>query len=355
MRISRFQQWMQQQSIDLFLIEDPLSIEYLTGFQLSLGKLLLGHNHQKLFVDGRYFEKASLLDGIEVCLWHPQNPYPFLSEITAATRLGFDSDRLSYAAFLHLQTAVMEQKVPLVLEPVANPLKEMRAVKDQEELDALEEAAELGSRGYDFVLGLLKEGISEQQVATELEIFWRRQGASGVAFESIIAFGANSSHPHHRASQRQLRPQDVVLIDIGVTLNRYHSDMTRTHFFKSVPEKMQQVYELVLAAHEAACSAATVGMRACDLDAVARTIIEAGGWGKEFCHSLGHGIGLQVHEFPRLSASENCLLKEGMVITIEPGIYLPRVGGVRIEDTVVIEKATARSLTQRSKALVVLS
>jgi len=204
---------------------------------------------------------------------------------------------------------------------------------------------------------MLKEGISENELAIELEIFWKRRGSKAIAFDPIIAFGSNSSMPHYRVGQRKLNTGEAVLIDIGVNLNHYHSDMTRVVFFGDPDPKIASIYEIVLKAQELALENCRPGTPIAELDASARTYIEQKGYGENFTHSLGHGVGLEIHELPLIrsqSPGADTQLEEGMVVTIEPGIYLPGIGGVRIEDTVAITRDGYENLTNRSKELSII-
>ncbi len=323
------------------LIEDPIDLYYLTGLTLSTGRLLVG-SKTTLFVDGRY---------TEMCQKH--SPFPVrllntpLEEIVKVARLGFDGAATTYQTYEKYKRAL---KKSVALVSLDAPVVQLRAVKDPQELQALKKAALLGSKGYDYACSLLVEGISEEQVAMELEIFWKRHGACGSAFAPIIAFGENSSMPHYRSGARKLRNGDIVLIDIGVTLNHYHSDMTRTLFFGKAKPELLAIHKIVQEAQERALQQCKAGVTIGTVDAAARDYIAKKGHAKHFNHGLGHGVGLAVHELPVLKnvppyASQK--LQKGMVVTVEPGIYLPGIGGVRIEDTVVITEEGYVDLTKR--------
>lgn len=348
-RLSRLPQFLSNGDVDGFLIEDPLDLYYLTGMELSRGTLMVSALGASLFVDSRYFEacqEASLLE-----VYHEQTLDEWLEKHVAMHAIGFDASELTYQRYLDWQNRLSKLgREDLSLAAYPSPLKQMRQIKDHHEIELLRQAASLGSLGYDFTLSLLKEGISESYVAMQLEMFWKLRAARGLAFDPIIAFGANTSKPHHRAGDALLKPGDAVLIDIGVNWQHYHSDMTRTVYFQKPQPKIKEIHAIVLEAQLAALALCRPGCLMVDLDKAARQVIEAYGYGSHFTHSLGHGIGLEVHEGPSIrQTNHSACLEEGMVITIEPGIYLPQMGGVRIEDSVLITSDGHENLTKRSK------
>ena len=261
-------------------------------------------------------------------------------------KLGFDSENTTHQSFLNLQMLLKET----LLVPFNNPIQKIRSIKEPAEITLLSEAASLGIQGFHHIKSLLKDGIRESEISAELEIFWKKKGGQGLAFEPIIAFGANSAMPHYRASGTQLEQGMTVLIDIGVKWKGYHSDMSRTFFWGSPPVQMSEIYSIVEEAQQRALALCKPGTLIGDLDSAARDYIASKGYGENFMHSLGHGVGLEIHEWPLVCKREpyqNLPLEEGMVITIEPGIYLPGIGGVRIEDTVAITKIGYDNLTRR--------
>ena len=293
--------------------------------------MLVTKEGQTLYVDGRYLEDAK---GAK------------LGPAKLSGKLEFDSTKTTYQRFLDLQEKGAE------LIPIAAPTRLLRLIKSEKEILKLTQAAELGVEGYNAVIEALKPGVTEKEMVVELEIFWRRAGGSGVAFSPIIAFGENSSKPHYHPSDRQLQENDAVLIDIGVTLDHYHSDMTRVFFFGETDPKMEEIYAVVKEAQARALALCKPGVSMKELDLAARDYITEKGFGEAFVHSLGHGIGLEVHEAPRVSSKggdADMKLAAGMAITVEPGVYLPGVGGVRIEDTVVITTDGYINLTKCPK------
>lgn len=347
MRIERVQKALQGMSCNALLVDDPVNLYYLTGINLSAGKMVVHENGAHLFVDGRYLQIAEKLSPVPVTLTsQEQNHFQdYLRDLPSIQILAFNSETTSYSTYNELK----KNLDPIALLAVDNPIKKMRAIKDDEEITLLRQAALLGNQGFDYICSLIKENISESELATELEIFWKRKGAKGVAFDPIVAFGPNSAMPHYRAGQSRLKKGEHILIDIGVNLDHYHSDMTRVVYFHEPDPKINEIYEIVKKAQLTAISLCRPGVLVSDLDHAARQVIADHGYGEFFNHSLGHGVGLEIHEWPPIRASsKDIILKKGMVLTIEPGIYLPGIGGVRLEDTLLITYDSYESLTKKS-------
>lgn len=358
-RIETLIKSLKELSCDALLVDDPINLYYLTGLQLSLGILLVHQQGAVLLVDSRYYELCKQKCPVPVLL-ADQNHHTLAkllaNECSFVQKIAFSVENTTFKVFQDLQACInavstsTENKKILTLMPLSNPVKKLRSIKDHEELRILREASNLGSLGYDFVCSLLKEGITETDIAIELEIFWKRRGSKSIAFEPIIAFGANSSMPHYRAGIAKLKKGDCILIDIGVNFNHYHSDMTRMAFFGEPNPKILEIYEIVKSAQKAALQICRPGTLIGDLDQAARSVIASHGYGDKFTHSLGHGVGLEIHEWPTLRNAtpfKDVPLQEGMVITIEPGIYLPGIGGVRLEDTIAITDISYENLTNR--------
>lgn len=332
-RIQKVSHLLTKSQCEALLIENTINLLYLTGLALSAGKLLVYANGEvNLLVDNRYFEMCRQQSALKVFLMEKMPLEDLLKDIKS---LAFDSESTTYQNYLNLQ----KQLKGMALIPLNNPIQKIRAIKDPQELALLNEAAVVGKEGYAFTKSLLKDGITEIEIANELEIFWKKKGGQGLAFAPIIAFGKNSALPHHRAGDTPLRKGDTVLIDIGVKWKGYHSDLTRTSFWGEPSSQMQEIYTIVQEAQVRALDICKPGVSIEKLDAAARDYIASQGYGDYFLHSLGHGVGLEIHEWPLISSKEpykNLFLEEGEVITIEPGIYLAGIGGVRIEDTITI-------------------
>jgi len=344
--IQNVQKILKEHQLSALIVDNPIDLYYLTGKDFSLGRLIIEEHQATLFVDGRYYESACALSALTVLLTsgYGEKSAFFHWWSLFGKRVGFDTDYTTYAAFEGMQ--------PLGAEWIAlkSPLKKLREIKDSSEIESLRRAADLGSKGFDFVCSLLKVGVSEQEIARELKIFWLKAGADKLSFEPHIAFGEGASQPHYHPGARRLKEGDCVLIDIGVVWEHYHSDMTRVVAFGNPSEEMQKIYEVVYAAYCEAVALCKPGEKILTIDQAARGWIDKKGYGKYFTHSLGHGVGLEIHELPRVSSLasfDNYSLQEGMVLTIEPGIYLPGIGGVRLEDTLVITTTGCENLTKR--------
>lgn len=334
-------------AVEVLLITDPIDIYYLTGHQLSEGRLMVTSQEATLYVDGRYFEAVSKESELSVELWEKES----LKKVLNSCSLNYSTllfvNSYSYALYESVKKHFSGQ-----IQPINNPVTPLRLIKDEQEKQKMRLAAQLGSLGFDFIKSSLHKGVTEKQLSIELEIFYRRHGGEGCSFEPIIAFGENSSRPHYRSGNRALKEGDLVLIDIGVTLDHYQSDMTRVLFYETPLEKMVEVYEIVLGAQKAALKLCRAGVTPRILDGAARGYIAAKGYGEYFIHNLGHGIGLQVHEAPFLRGEGELAdvpIPDGACITIEPGIYLPNIGGVRLEDTILITEDGYEDLTCREK------
>lgn len=336
---------------DALLIEHPTNLLYLTGIELSMGKLLITSQKACLMIDGRYEESCRKQNLYPVLLLKENELKEWIAD-SHVHRLGFDQQHTTYQAYLTLQQLSEKLKADsynLEIVPLDSPLQALRLIKDVDEIACLRTSAHLGYQGYEYVVSLLREGITESQLALELEFFWKKRGASRLAFDSIIAFGPHSSMPHYRAGPSKLTLHSNVLIDIGLVLSHYHSDMTRVVFFGTPAPLLQTIYSIVEEAKAKALAACKPGVLIGDLDRLARDWITSKGYGENFTHSLGHGIGLDIHEPPTLRNTgiyREMPLQTGMVITIEPGIYLPGIGGVRLEDTILITEKGYENLTQ---------
>lgn len=346
-RIQKVQKDLVNSGLQALVIDNLINLYYLTGLEFSLARLVIEPDEATLFVDGRYFEACQKKASCPVLLtagYDKQSTFSIWMEKFHNQRVGFEAAVTSYSDFENLKAIGTD------LVPLKNPIGKIREIKEPSEQEALRKVAALGSQGMDYVLSELREGVSEKELARELEIYWLQTGGDKLGFSPHVAFGDGSSQPHYKVSDRSLKKGDTVLIDIGVVLNHYHSDMTRVVCFGTPSSEVQKIYQIVYAAFKSATSLCRPGVKIGDLDKAARGVIEQAGYGPHFTHSLGHGVGLEIHESPRVSAvgaDADRVLEAGMVITIEPGIYLPGLGGVRLEDTLLITQDGHENLTCR--------
>ncbi|SCA62821.1 Uncharacterized peptidase YqhT [Chlamydiales bacterium SCGC AG-110-M15] len=355
-RLSKLQSSLSKHEIDALIIDELTDIFYLTGLAVSLGRILVTKKEAFFLVDGRYIETCKQKSPIPTVLAADHALVNLLDKTSPQiSRLGFDDNSTTYASYQRISKNLdkkCKNKVDLI--PTSSPLKSIRLIKDSQELIHLQKAADLGSQGFDYARSLLQLGIQEIDIANEVEIFWKKNGAEKPAFEINISFGENSAMPHHRAGTDKLQKNQIVLMDMGVTLKRYNSDMTRTLFYGEGSDKLKEIYEIVKTAQATALNCCKPGTTLGNLDQVSRQVIEDAGFGSYYTHSLGHGIGLEVHESPiirNLGQHAEEILQPGMAVTIEPGIYLPGEGGVRIEDTILITETGHLNLSQRTKDL----
>lgn len=349
---------------EAFFVSDPFNRRYLSGFTGSAGYLLITASHAWLLTDFRYEEAARQeapdFEIVRYGTGGAQNSegsgglYEALLSLLQAEgirRLAFESASMSFAQ--HRQMTASLPGVELV--PCEGVVEGLRRIKDEGEISLIREAVSVAEAAYNAVLPLIRPGVSEKAVALELEFLMRKSGAEAAAFDFIVASGERSSLPHGSPTDRRMQEGDFVTIDFGARVGGYNSDMTRTVVIRRADERQRQVYETVLAAQEAAIQAVKPGVTGAEIDRVARTIIERAGFGENFGHSTGHGVGLAVHEGPRLSpAGKEEMLEPGMVVTIEPGIYIPGWGGVRIEDTVLVTANGCEVLCRTDKGLMIL-
>ena len=339
------------QNVDSILVTHLTHVRYLSGFSGSNAALLLNKDHlARISTDGRYTTQiAEEVPDIDCILGRPCAD-TVLKEITGPRRVGYEADYLTVTEYERLQQACGEG---VELVPVRGIIEKSRLVKDSGELDGLRSIAALASQAYEDMLaaGEVAVGRTERDIAADLEYRMRKLGAERPSFDSIVASGPNSAKPHHGADDRVIEAGDLVTIDFGAYANGFNSDMTRTLIVEHTTDFTKEIYDTVLQAQWAGVKAATPGTSLRDVDRACRDIIKAAGYGDYFVHSTGHGIGLDVHELPYAATTGTGELAEGMTLTIEPGIYVPGKGGVRIEDTLIITSGEPEIITKVSKEL----
>lgn len=335
-RLAALRTRLEQAAIGALLIVNGTNRRYVTGFTGSAGWVLVLPGDVFLITDGRYTEQAKAqAPACTVVQSGSDGMVPVLQQLLErqhVRELHVEGESLSYLEFQKLA----EKLAPVTVQAVESPVPGLRLIKDETELAVLREAEALGDAAFAHIIDFIRPGLTETEVAAEIEAFMRRRGASDRSFETIVASGPRSALPHGVASDRVLQPGDLITLDFGCVYKGYCSDMTRTVALGNVDPKLREIYDIVLRAQEAAVAALRPGITGAAVDAVARQIIADAGYGQYFTHGTGHGVGLEIHEGPRLSATGNVSLEAGMIVTIEPGIYIPGLGGVRIEDMAVI-------------------
>lgn len=334
-------------------------LRYLSGFTGSSAALAITRRMACLFTDGRYTEQANeeVQDAqVQIVTGSPAVAATQWLAAQPGTQLaGFDPARTTVAEFARLKAELPSRLRRNFLQPVpASYVEILRGVKDEDELALIAEAALAGCKLFDHILGYIRPGVTEIEVAAELEHQARRLGAEGMSFETIVASGVRSALPHGRATTAPLPRRGFVVLDFGIILKGYCSDMTRTVFLGNPKPEERNVYQAVLEAQETAVQAVTGGASCAEVDEAARSVLRRQGLAEAFTHSTGHGVGLEIHEPPRVGSGQTARLIPGMVITIEPGVYLPGKFGIRIEDMVAVTRTGGRVFTPAPKALIEL-
>jgi Xaa-Pro aminopeptidase len=345
---------LRESQLDRLLITSPANWYYLTGFTGEAGALVLSREETALITDGRFtVQGREETSGIAIVLQKGslfESVGQFLKK-SAGKRIGFDPAHLSVA---HLQSLRKAGGKGLRYTPITGAVEALRMRKDAAELAQMRRAAILAGDVFSAVLPLLKPGVREFEVGAEIEYQMRKRGASGPAFETIVAFGERGALPHARPTAKRLRKNELVVLDLGVILGHYCSDMTRTVHVGRASVRIRIWYRAVLEAQQAAIAAVKSGISCGTVDAAARQVLAGYHLDKLFVHSTGHGLGLEVHEDPRVARGQTKLLEPGNVITIEPGVYAEGVGGIRIEDDIVVHADRTEVLTRAPRDLIEL-
>jgi len=350
-RLRLFRERMDVAGTEAVIVLKPENLAYLSGFEGSTGMLLITKNSAQLLVDFRYVEQAEAqttnFEIVQIGQPLSETLRPLLIELHLET-VGFEQDYVTWEQY-EIWTAKLGDVVEFL--PLPDLTLKLRMIKDPEEIACIKETVAVADAAFLEILPMIGPGIQEREIAVELEYAMRRKGAQGMAFETIVASGPRSSLPHGTATERIFQTGDLVIVDFGAVCKGYCSDCTRTVSIGPATLKQREIYDVVQRAQDAALEIIRPGIQACAADRVAREVISRYGYGKNFGHSLGHGVGRLVHEEPNLAAKDQTVLEPGMVVTIEPGIYLPGWGGVRIEDLVVVTDAGCEVLTHCIKGL----
>ncbi len=338
--------------IDGMLITSPYNRRYISNFTGTAGVVLISGDKAQFITDFRYIEQASKqCEGFEIIKFSDTLPKEIAEQVKklGIKKLGFEEDYLTYSLF-----KVYEEEVEAELVPVAGLIEKLRLIKTDAEIKILKEAADIADAAFKHILEFLTPGKTELEVSNELEFFMRKAGATSSSFDTIVASGIRSALPHGVATDKIIEKGDMVTLDYGAYYKGYVSDITRTVAVGEPDNMLKDIYQIVLEAQLRCMDRLKPGLTGKEADAITRDYITEKGYGDHFGHSTGHGIGLEVHEGPNLSKRSDLVLEPGMVVTCEPGIYVPGLGGVRIEDDTLLTNDHNEVLTHSTKELIIL-
>ncbi|WP_078545809.1 M24 family metallopeptidase [Litchfieldia alkalitelluris] len=351
-KLEKLREGFKEYGIDGLLVTNSYNRRYMTGFTGTAGVVLISETKSVFITDFRYVEQASeQIEGFEVV----QHTGQLIDEVAKQAvdmgikKLGFEQDDLSFSTYSSYNNTTEAELVP-----VSNAVEKLRLIKSESEIKILKEAAEIADAAYTHILGYIRPGISELDVSNELEFFMRKQGAVSSSFDIIVASGVRSALPHGVATDKIIEKGDFVTLDFGAYYKGYCSDITRTLAVGTPSDELKNIYNIVLEAQLRGMDGIKPGLTGKQADALTRDYITEKGYGQYFGHSTGHGLGMEVHEQPGLSVKSDMILTPGMVVTVEPGIYIAGLGGVRIEDDTVITENGNESLTYSTKELIIL-
>lgn len=324
------------------------NIFYYSGFTSEDAYLLISHRGKYIITDSRYtiqareqakgFEVIDIANGFEKIFSRIDEKY-----------IGFEESYMSVAENKRIRAKLKDGQDFVEMQ---NLINKPREIKDECEIKKIAEAEKIGDMAFEYILGRIKEGVTEREIAFDLEFFMKKQGATALSFDTISASGIRSAMPHGIATDKKIENGDFLTLDFGCVFEGYCSDMTRTVVVGKANDKQKEIYNTVLKAQTTAIDAIKAGMKCSEVDGVARKIITAAGYGENFGHSLGHSVGIEIHENPSFSPKSNAVVQNGNVITVEPGIYIDGFGGVRIEDLIVVQNGKAVNLTSSPKELI---
>lgn len=344
---------MSANGLQAYFINNEYNRRYMTGFTGSSGYVLITLDRAVLLTDFRYMtqapKQAKAYEVIEHGAQVMETVQTLLKQMNIS-QLAFEKDHVTYGEYQSFTSAISD----IEWIPTTSLIEQIRLIKDEREIQWMQEAARIADQAFEYILTRLRPGITEQEIALELEMFMRKHGATSSSFDTIVASGERSALPHGVASERVLQPNEFVKLDFGAYYKGYCSDITRTVLLGKPEQRHREIYEIVRQAQEACLNGLKPGMTGKEGDALARNVIEQNGYGQYFGHSTGHGLGLEIHEAPRLSKNADMRLETGMVFTVEPGIYLPGFGGVRIEDDVILMEDGVKLLTRASKDFITI-
>ncbi|AFM42253.1 Xaa-Pro aminopeptidase [Desulfosporosinus acidiphilus SJ4] len=351
-RLERMRQRMREESIDTFVVLRPENGRYLSGFSGGEASLIITLDRSYLLTDFRYIEQAKEQSPDFEIVKTGHDHFMMMAEMgLQSRRVGFEGDFITFADYEKLKQSFTQAQ----LISMPGLVTDLRSVKDDQEIPLIRQAVQIADKAFSEVLKSLEIGQTEEEVGLNLEFSMRRLGASGGSFEFIVASGIRGAMPHGTASPKKIKDGEFLTMDFGAIYRGYCSDITRTIFLGDPSEKQRELYALVLNAQRAGIAAVAPGRTGKEVDAAARKIIEEAGYGENFGHGLGHSVGLAIHEGPNFNQREERVLEPGMVLTVEPGIYIPDWGGIRIEDMVLVTEDGCEVLTQAPKELILLN
>jgi len=351
-KLIQLQHKLKENNLDAFLVTNPFNRRYITGFTGTAGVALITESDAFFITDFRYVEQAKeqashftiikLKETVE-------DELAKLLEKLQINRLGFEQEHVTYGQYMEYK-----KKFPVSLIASKEMIESLRVIKTEKEIEIIKQAAKIADDSFEYILDHIKPGVREIEIANELEFFMRKNGATSSSFDIIVASGFRSALPHGVASEKEIQQGDLVTLDFGALYKGYCSDITRTVAVGNISEKLIEIYNIVLEAQQRGVQGIKPNMTGKEADALTRDYIEKKGYGAYFGHSTGHGIGLEIHEGPGLSPKSNLVLEKNMVVTVEPGIYIPDLGGCRIEDDIVLTESGNERLTFATKEFIKL-
>ena len=353
-RIEKLRSLFPENKIDSIFLSKSEDVSYFTGTKGDDISLFITEEEQYLITDFRYKEMAMNIDWFNFYETDLYNSTVDLILKTAAKRIGVCRNSLSLDTYLKFKEVLVDKEIVPVGDDEYNPVNELRIIKDEEEIYYTKIAEEIGSNAFEYILTVIKPGVTEKSIALALENYMLSHGADGISFDTICVSGKKTSMPHGVPDGKIIESGEFVTMDYGCTYNGYHSDMTRTIAVESASEEMQNIYNIVLKSQKYACENIKAGLNGDVCHHFALDIIEKEGYGKYFGHGLGHGTGLEIHEAPRLSLSYKKPIPVNSIVSIEPGIYIPGKFGIRIEDLAVVKENGIINLTNAPKELIII-